>query len=160
MSFLEKTHKKIYGKGVFIAFTWLTRILLAIAFMPSGFTKLVGNRFTSISVEDPVGFFFEAIYQTGWYWNFLGATQLLVALLLLIPRTSFLASLLYFPIIINIFLMVTSMHFTGTPIVAGLMLLGNIYLILWDYNKLKKSFLTFFKNLTQQLLFKIVNLWL
>ncbi len=150
MAFLEKTHKKIYGKRVFIAFTWFTRILLAIAFMPSGFTKLIGNRFTSISVENPIGFFFEAMYQTGWYWNFLGATQLLVALLLLIPRTSFFASLLYLPIIINIFLMVTSMHFTGTPIVTGLMLLGNIYLILWDYNKLKKIISIIFQksNLT------------
>lgn len=138
MSKFENIHSKIYNKKIFILFTWFTRILLAIAFLPSGYTKIMGNRFTTISVENPIGFFFEAMYQTGWYWNFLGLTQLTVAALLLIPRTTFFAALLYLPIIINIFFIVTSMHFTGTPIVTGLMLLGNIYLILWDYNKLKK----------------------
>ncbi len=138
MSSFEKLHSEIYDKKIFVIFTWWTRFLLAIAFLPSGYTKLVGNRFTSISVENPIGYFFEAMYQTGWYWNFLGISQLTVALLLLIPRTTFFASLLYLPIIVNIFFIVTSMHFTGTPIVTGLMLLGNIYLILWDYKKLKQ----------------------
>ena len=103
MSSLEKLHREIYDKKIFVIFTWLMRFLLAIAFLPSGYTKLVGNRFTSISVENPIGFFFEAMYQTGWYWNFLGISQLTVALLLLIPRTTFFASLLYLPIIVNIF---------------------------------------------------------
>ncbi|WP_400078642.1 hypothetical protein [Winogradskyella sp. R77965] len=138
MSLFEQLHNKIYNKKFYVFFTWFTRVLLAIAFLPSGFIKIMGKRFTTISVEDPVGFFFEAMYQTGWYWNFLGLTQLIVAGLLLIPRTTFFASLLYLPIIINIFFMVTSMHFTGTPVVTGLMLLANIYLILWDYEKLKR----------------------
>jgi len=29
------------------------------------------------------------------------------------------------------------MHFTGTPFITGLMLLGSIYLLCWDYDKLK-----------------------
>ncbi len=138
VSIIEKFHAKIYNKTVYKYFTWFTRIMLAIAFLPSGLTKLLGNRFTSISTDHPVGFFFEALYQTGWYWNFLGFMQLLVAFLLLIPRFSFLGAILYLPIIINIFLMVTSMHFTGTPIVTGLMLLGNVYLLMWDFDKLKR----------------------
>ncbi|WP_422103802.1 DoxX family membrane protein [Winogradskyella sp.] len=146
MSPFEKLHSKIYGKKVYLIFTWFTRILLALAFLPSGYTKLVGNRFTTISVENPIGFFFEALYQTGWYWNFLGIYQLLVAFLLLIPRTTFFASLLYLPVIINIFFIVSSMQFKGTPIVTGLMLLGNIYLILWDYKKLKKIIFTVFEK--------------
>ncbi len=138
MSALENFLSRIRSQKLFKIFTWITRILLAIGFMPSGLTKLLGNRFTIIPVENPIGFFFEAMYQTGFYWNFLGFMQLLAALLLLIPRTTLLGALLYFPIIINIFIIVTAMHFTGTPFIAGLMLIANLYLLFWDYDKLKK----------------------
>ena len=138
MLFIETTHNKIYGKKIFILFTWFTRILLAFAFVPSGLKKLLGERFTILGVDTPVGFFFEALYQAGWYWNFLGFMQLLVAILLLIPRTTFFAALLYLPIIINILVIVVAMHFRGTPIIAGLMLLANLYLLFWDYKKTKQ----------------------
>jgi uncharacterized membrane protein YphA (DoxX/SURF4 family) len=114
----------------------LTRILLALGFLPSGWTKLVGNRFTSLPLDNPVGFFFEGLYRTGWYWNFLGAAQLLAALLLVIPRTTTLGAVLYFPIIVNIFLITLSMHFIGTPVITGLMLLGSVFLLCWDYDRL------------------------
>jgi len=106
--------------------------------VPSGLKKLLGERFTILGVDNPVGFFFEALYQTGWYWNFLGFMQLLVALLLVIPRTAFLGALIYLPIIINILVIVIAMHFRGTPIIAGLMLFANIYLLFWDYKKVKQ----------------------
>jgi uncharacterized membrane protein YphA (DoxX/SURF4 family) len=138
MPFIETIHHKIYGKKLFILFTWSTRILLALAFVPSGLKKLLGQRFTVLGTDNPVGFFFEALYQAGWYWNFLGFMQLLVALLLIIPRTTFLAALLYLPIIINILVIVVAMHFKGTPIIAGLMLLANLYLLFWDYKKVKQ----------------------
>jgi hypothetical protein len=64
--------------------------------------------------------------------------QLLVGVLLLIPRTAFLGAILYLPIIINIFIIVVSMNFKGTPIIAGLILLANLYLLFWDYKKLKR----------------------
>jgi len=138
MSFIKTIHDKIYGKTLFVLFTWLTRILLALAFVPSGLKKLLGERFTILGVDNPVGFFFEALYRAGWYWNFLGFMQLLVALLLLIPRTTFLAAIMYLPIIINILVIVLAMHFRGTPIIAGLMLLANLYLLFWDYKKVNR----------------------
>ena len=138
MNSIETFHSKIYNKGIFKLFTWGTRILLAIGFMPSGLKKLLGERFTNLGIDNTVGFFFEALYRTGFYWNFLGFMQLLTALLLLIPRTSFLGALLYLPIIINIFIIVTAMSFTGTPIIAGLMLIANLYLLFWDYKKVKR----------------------
>ena len=138
MSFIESAHQKIYRNKLFVLFTWFTRILLSFAFVPSGLKKLLGERFTILGVENPVGFFFEALYQTGWYWNFLGFMQLLVAILLLIPKTTFLAALMYLPIIINILVIVIAMHFRGTPIIAGLMLIANIYLLFWDYKKVKQ----------------------
>ena len=144
MSFIETLHNKVYSKKVFLLFTWMTRILLALAFIPSGLKKLLGERFTILGIDTPVGFFFEALYQAGWYWNFLGFMQLLVAILLIIPRTAFFASLLYLPIIINILVIVVAMHFKGTPIIVGLMLLGNIYLLFWDYKKVKQIVSTIF----------------
>jgi len=138
MSFVECFHHKIYNRKVFVLFTWATRILLFLGFLPSGLKKLLGERFTILGVDTPVGFFFEALYRTGFYWNFLGLVQLVAGILLLIPKTSFFGSLIYLPIIINIFIIVTAMHFTGTPYVAGLMLLANFYLIFWDYKKLKQ----------------------
>lgn len=137
MILINTFHTYIKREKHFLIFTWLTRILLFIGFLPSGLKKILGQRFTQISLENPIGFFFEALYQTGFYWNFLGLIQLLAGLLLLIPKTSFFGALLYFPIIINIFVIVTAMSFTGTPYVAGLMLLANIYLLFWDYAKLK-----------------------
>lgn len=119
-------------------FTWGTRILLFLAFLPSGLKKVLGERFTLLGIDNPVGFFFEGLYRTGFYWNFLGLAQLLAGVLLLIPRTAFFGAMMYLPIIINIFIIVTSMGFKGTPIIAGLMLLANIYLLFWDYKKLKQ----------------------
>lgn len=146
MNTFELPDSNFREKTIFKLFTWGTRILLAIAFMPSGLKKLLGQRFTLLDIDNPVGFFFEALYQSGWYWNFLGFMQLTVALLLLIPRTAFFGAILYLPIVINIFIIVVSMHFTGTPIIAGLLLLGNIYLLLWDYKKLKQIILIIFTN--------------
>jgi uncharacterized membrane protein YphA (DoxX/SURF4 family) len=118
-------------------FTWITRVLLAVAFLPSGLVKLQGERFTRLGIDTPVGFFFEAFYRSGFYWNFLGAAQLLAAALILIPRTRVLGALVYFPIILNIFLITVSMHFQGTPVITGLMLLGSIWLLVWDARVLR-----------------------
>ena len=137
MARLEDLHSYIYTKKIFKLLTWASRILLFIGFLPSGLKKLVGERFTILGVDTPVGFFFEALYRTGFYWNFLGLIQLIAGLLLIIPKTSFLGALIYFPIIVNIFIIVVSMHFTGTPYIVGLMLLANLYLLFWDYKKMK-----------------------
>ena len=133
----EKLLFQMKERRFFRVFTICTRILLALAFTPSGLTKALGNRFTQLGIDTPVGFFFEALYRSGFYWNFIGMAQLTAALLLLIPRTATLGAIVYFPIILNIFLITVSMHFTGTPVITGLMLLASIYLLCWDYDKLK-----------------------
>ncbi len=137
MALLEDLHSYIYNKKIFKLLNWSIRILFFLGFLPSGLKKLLGERFTILGVDTPVGFFFEALYRTGFYWNFLGLIQLIAGLLLLIPKTTFFGALLYLPIIINIFIIVVSMHFTGTPYVVGLMLLANLYLLFWDYKKMK-----------------------
>jgi len=137
---LEKRLSELKREKWLRAFTLLTRVLLAIGFTPSGLTKLLGNRFTQLSTETPIGYFFEALYQSGFYWNFIGLAQLTAALLLVIPRTAFVGALIYFPIILNIFIITVSMHFKGTPIITGLMLVANIYLLCWDWQRLRSLF--------------------
>ena len=139
-STFDRVHAGVRGNAWLRRFTTLTRVLLALGFLPSGLTKLVGSRFTVLGLDNPVGFFFEAFYRSGFYWNFIGACQLGAAALLLVPRTATLGALAYFPIILNIFVITFSMGFRGTPFVAGLMLLANLYLLCWDYDRLKCLF--------------------
>ena len=116
-----------------LPFTWLTRLLLWLAFLPSGWVKLVGEPFTVLPLSDPVGYFFDAMHRTGTYYQFIGAAQLLAGLLILIPRTAAVGAILYLCIITNIFVITVSMNFGGTPVITGLMLLAALYLLAWEY---------------------------
>lgn len=136
-SSLDRAHARVREHRYLKFFTVFTRILLALGFVPSGITKVRGNRFTILGIDNPVGFFFEAMYRTGFYWRFLGLCQLAAAALLVIPRTATIGALVYFPLILNIFVITVSLHFQGTPVITGLMLLANLYLLCWDYDKLK-----------------------
>ncbi|HLL14969.1 MAG TPA: hypothetical protein VK388_07895 [Pyrinomonadaceae bacterium] len=137
-SALDRAHARVRRERLLRIFTVVTRIVLALGFTPSGITKVLGNRFTILGLDNPVGFFFEAMYRTGFYWRFLGLCQLAAALLLLIPRTATIGALVYFPLILNIFVITVALDFRGTPFITGLMLLANIYLLCWDYDKLKR----------------------
>jgi hypothetical protein len=134
---LDEIHLKVIRNKWLQRFTVFNRLMLAAAFLPSGLTKALGSRFTMLPVSNPVGYFFDALYHTGFYYNFLGVVQLLAALLLLFPRTATLGALVYFPIILNICLITISIGFEGTWVITTLMLLANIYLLCWDYEKLK-----------------------
>jgi hypothetical protein len=116
---------------------WLTRYLLAFAFIPSGMKKILGQRFTSISTDNPIGYFFEALFRTGMYWNFLGWGQLIAAVLMMTQVFATLGNLIFFFIIANIFFITVSMHFTGTWLIALLMLFASTSLLLWDANRLQ-----------------------
>jgi len=137
-SAFARAHTRVRRERWLRVFTVCTRILLALGFLPSGLTKALGNRFTLLGLDSPIGFFFEAMYRTGFYWRFIGLCQLAAALLLLIPRTATIGALVYFPLILNIFVITVSLQFRGTPVITGLMLLANIYLLCWDYDKLKR----------------------
>lgn len=117
-------------------FTLANRLLLALAFFPTGLVKATGQRFTTLPLEDPVGFFFEAMYQTGPYWRFIGVTQIVAALLLLVPRTATLGAMLFLPISVSILLITWGVGFTGTVYIAAGMLLSVVYLLCWDADRL------------------------
>ena len=134
---LDRLHARVRANALLQRFTILTRILLAIGFVPPALVKVRGERFTVMPIETPVGFFFEAMYQTGAYWQFIGWAQIVGGILLLMPRTATLGAVVFFPIILNIFVITVSLGFIGTPVVTGLMLLACLYLLCWDYDRLK-----------------------
>jgi len=115
----------------------ISRVLLALAFIPTGMVKLLGQRFTLIPTTDPVGAFFEAMYQTGFYWHFLGLGQVAAGVLLLIPATTTVGAVCFFPVVVNITVVTWSIGFKGTTYITSLMLLASIFLLCWDWDRLR-----------------------
>jgi hypothetical protein len=111
--------------------------MLALGFLISAIVKIQGERFASgLSVNNPMGHYLEALYHTEYYYTFIGIAQLLIALLLLIPRTAPLGALMYFPVILNICILTYAVRFEGTRITT-FMLLASIFLLGWYYDRLK-----------------------
>ncbi|WP_223606197.1 DoxX family protein [Chryseobacterium sp. OSA05B] len=116
------------------------RYLVGFAFFPSGMTKLLGNRFTVLSTDTPIGAFFEAMYQTGFYWNFLGLSQLVAGILLMTQRFALLGALMFLAILTNIWIITISLSFTGTWVITSLMMIAVTVLLIWDHHKLMPIF--------------------
>jgi uncharacterized membrane protein YphA (DoxX/SURF4 family) len=119
-----------------------SRYLIGGAFVYSSIVKIKGLRFTSFDGSNyPINspfHFFETMYQSGVYWQFLGWGQLIAGLLLMTQRYSKLGALLFVAIISNIFVITISIPgFSGTPIVTGLMFLATLMLVIWDWDELK-----------------------
>ncbi len=129
--------QKSKSKRWFKWFYWFTKCAMAFGMLGSGIRKLPEVKFTQIPIENPIGMFFEGMYQTGFYWNFIGYFQLALAVLLIPERFAPLASVLMMPIVFNIWLVSASLHMTGTPMITSLMLLANVFLILWHWNNVK-----------------------
>jgi hypothetical protein len=55
---------------------------------------------------------------------------------LLIPKTSLLGALMYFPIIVNICVLTYATRFDGTRLIT-MMVLACLFLLIWDYDRLK-----------------------
>jgi hypothetical protein len=124
--------------NIFIIYT---RYLIGGAFVFASLIKIKGQRFTSESgAAEPINsafHFFETMYQSGIYWQFIGLGQLLAGTLLMTQRYAKLGALINFPIIANIFVITISYDFNYTPVITGLILLANILLIYWDWNELR-----------------------
>lgn len=159
---LEKTLDRIHASATankwLQIFTAFVRVLLAIGFIPPSVKKILGQPFTILPDSNPVGHYFNALYQTGFYYEFLGWGQLAAALLLLFPRTAHLGALMFFPIIANIAVLTSSVGFAGTNYITALMLLAATYLVAWDYDRLKT--ILFAKRAEKAHFFKLEFLWL
>lgn len=126
-----KSDKWLKGFAVFC------RIALAASFLPAGFVKIMGQRFAEgLPYNNPLGHYFDALLLTGYYYTFIGIVQIIIAILLLIPRTSLLGALMYFPIILNICVLTYATRFNGTRLVT-MMVLACLFLLIWDYDRIK-----------------------
>ena len=131
-------------------FTISIRYLLGTSFVWASIFKIQGRRFTPQSAEnEPINslnHLLESMYQSGIYWHFIGWIQLMAGFLLMSQRFSTLGAVVFFPIMLNIFILTTSFNSVGILTITFLMSLINVYLLLWDWNKLKFIALTNPKN--------------
>jgi uncharacterized membrane protein YphA (DoxX/SURF4 family) len=134
---LEQLHAEAKQNRWLGYFAIFNRFALAAGFIPAGFVKIMGERFTSLAVNHPMGHYLEALSLTGYYYPFIGYLQVTAAVLLIIPRTVTLGALLYFPIILNICILSFAVRFEGSLLSSPLMVLANLYLLFWNYDKLK-----------------------
>lgn len=137
---LDRLHYRARQHRWLHFFAVFNRVMLAAGFFPSGLVKVLGQRFTDLAVNHPLGHYLDALYRTGVYYTFVGVMQMTAAVLLLIPRTALLGALLYLPIITNILVLSLSVRFQGSLLTAPLMLLANLYLLCWDYHRLRLIF--------------------
>ncbi|MEO8146772.1 MAG: DoxX family protein [Bacteroidia bacterium] len=129
---------KIKGNRWYWYFSIFCRFTLAFAFIAAGMVKIVGERFASgLSIKHPMGAYLEALHHTGYYYTFIGIAQVTAAILLIIPRTITLGALIYFPIIVNIWLLSIAVRFEGSIVTSPLMVLANLYILVWNYDKLR-----------------------
>lgn len=84
-----------------------------------------------------MGQYLEALHGTGYYYTFIGVIQVIAGILLIIPRTVLLGALLYLPIILNICILSFAVRFDGSFVTAPLMVLANLYILFWHYDRLK-----------------------
>lgn len=155
---LDKIHAAVTANGWLQIFTVFTRVLLAAGFIPPSIVKILNRPFTVMPDSHPVGHYFNALYNTGFYYQFIGWTQLIAALLLLFPRTAHLGALMFFPIILNIAVLTNSVGFVGTNYITASMLLAAIYLLAWEYDRVKLFFTIKRRDKTQ--IFRKEFLWL
>lgn len=135
---LDQFHLEATGNKWLYYFSIFLRLALAWGFIASGMVKILGERFASgLSVNHPMGQYLQALHNTGYYYTFIGVIQVLAAILLLVPRTVVLGALLYFPVILNICILSYAMRFEGSILTSPLMVLGSLFLICWNYDKVK-----------------------
>jgi hypothetical protein len=139
-------------------FTVFVRCLLAVGFIPPSYKKIIHQPFTMLPDSNPVGHYFNALYQTGFYYEFLGWGQMIAAVLLLIPRTAHLGALMFLPIIVNIAVLTSSVGFKGTWVLTILMSFAALYLVAWEYDRLKPILISSREQRTQRLRYEFVTI--
>jgi hypothetical protein len=133
----DDLHVAFTGRWWTQLFTAFVRCLLALGFIPPSIPKILHKPFTILPDSNPVGHYFNALYDTGFYYEFIGWSQITAAILLLIPRTSHIGAMIFLPIIANIAVLTCSVGFVGTWLITILMGLAATWLVAWEYDRLK-----------------------
>ncbi|MEO7211430.1 hypothetical protein [Mucilaginibacter sp.] len=142
---MEKSISRLKQNLLLQLFTINLRYLIGSSFVFASIFKIEGIRFMPQPGKNvPTGslpHFFEAMYQADIYWHFIGWGQLIAGFLLMSQTFSTLGAVAFFPIMLNIFVITISFQSPNILLITFLMLLSNVYLLLWDWNKLKFIFL-------------------
>ncbi len=116
-------------------FTINLRFLIGFGFIPSGLKKILSHPFANPGQEGAFFEYLDALYATGFYYEFIGWMQVIAAVLLITQRFAILGAFIFLPIIGNIMVFTLSTIGTLTPLIATLMFIGTLYLLVWDYPK-------------------------
>lgn len=108
------------------------RLAIGFAFVPAGMTKVIGRPFTDPANQGVFHDFLRAFLATGGFYRFVGAMQLVAALLLMTQRRATLGAALALPIAAAITAFCWSTTSAPTVIVTTLMTLGLVGLLVWD----------------------------
>lgn len=113
------------------------RIILGIVFLSSGIGKFYGTS----GIIGP-GYLFKELakYDLLLFAMFIALAELIIGYLLLIRRYSTVGAIMLLPMITNILVVVTSLHWQGTPAIDSVFLIMNLYLLYYDRNKLYTIF--------------------
>lgn len=141
LNIMEKFLFRLKSLKYFQIFTIFVRYLLGAAFVWASVLKIKGIRFEPQSGENTpinsLSHLLESMYRSGFYWYFIGWGQFIAGLLIMSQIFSTLGAVVYFPIILSIFILTTAFQSSVFFTMTSLMLLANIYLLLWDWNRLK-----------------------
>lgn len=129
------------SKTLLVILYWAIRAGMGLTFIISGLRKLPGVKFTALPIDNPVGQYFNTMYETGFYWNFIGYFQILIGALIFFNRFVVISSLLMMPIVVNILLVSLALNMKGTPVITTMMLLGNSFLLIWHFKNYRTLFL-------------------
>ena len=155
---LDGIHASLTHRWYLQLFTAFTRVLLAVGFIPPSYVKIMHRPFTVLPDSNPVGHYFNALYETGFYYEFLGWGQMIAAILLLFPRTAHWGALMFLPIIVNIAVLTASVGFKGTWVLTLLMSFAAVWLVAWDYDRLKPILFSTRGQATRRLPFQLISL--
>lgn len=139
---LEKRVSRAREKRWMHIFVIVLRILIAFAFIPAGLKKVTGQPFTDTVNTGVFHEFVQIFHDTGFFYHFVGAMQLLAAVLLMTQRFANLGAVILTPILGSILVFCWSTWVVPTATVVTLMSLGLVFLLLWDIQKWKSIFFT------------------
>lgn len=111
------------------------RILLGFAFLPAGLKKVLYQPFTDPGNTGTFHEFLHAFYATGFFYQFVGGVQLLIAVLLMTQTFATLGALMALPVITSILVFCWSTGVVPTATVVTLMFFGTLALVVWDVDR-------------------------
>jgi uncharacterized membrane protein YphA (DoxX/SURF4 family) len=116
------------------------RIVIGFAFLPAGLKKVLGQPFTDPANTGAFHEFLHAFHGTGFFYSFVGAVQLLAAILLMTQRYATIGTVILSPILLAILVFCWSTVVIPTASVVTLMTLGVVFLLAWDVHKWRRLF--------------------